>query len=233
VIILIGAISVVFAAQYYQLVRQDIALLVRPDSDRSTTDVLQSVVTPSEVDASTLERVAERGLALDVLLVITREQMEEFRGFGGRLIFTSLTNLVPGFLNPSKISTNADELLPLRYSFAWVDLASGVLAILQAEIFLFAYLVAPMLYVSCWLAYSWMDRAFVNSWPSFVRLTVLGASLLAASYVESTLDALLVDFRNCCVLMLLALVGSLRSIWSRRFPTRSGIMRYRQPAVPK
>ena len=190
---------------YFQAIRtnfepETIAMLNSRDPGQMLTGIARYLTPPTDAAGIFQENLRERSSPFGVLYDLTDQQVQRLeRGgqvlAGGKIITQAVYNVIPRVALPTKETVNADEVLAAVFDFPNVDLAAGLVAFAQAELFALAYLVMPLVMVLLLGLYSrWFRRC--AGWSLVLRTSVFSVLISTSMYVEAVPDTLLADARH-------------------------------------
>jgi hypothetical protein len=188
-------------ANYYERVRGNFGEVTRraQAGDDLTWDGLASALVPRQ-GAGVEEELKGRDAPIVLLYDITRVELQEGKMARGALVGQVVENVLPsGMFN--KHVEDEDSILSAIFNLPAVDLATSALAVIQAETFLFAYVVTPVIYVLLFGVYLQLlaTRMTIKTpglWNSIESLAIVGVLLIAAVEIETGLTGLLAALRD-------------------------------------
>jgi hypothetical protein len=189
------------AANYYESVRGNFAEMVRHAQVRDdlTWNELESGFAPRE-GAGVSEELKIRDAPFVLIYDITRSELEDGKLARGALINQVAQNVLPGGMFNKRVR-DEDSVLSDIFNLPAVDLATTALAVIQAETFLFAYVVTPVIYILLFWIYLRLlaTRVTVNAptlWQSIENLAIVGVLMISAVEIETGLTGLLAALRD-------------------------------------
>jgi hypothetical protein len=215
-VLLIGliAIATLGMAEFYQQIRfnffnaEFISLMNQGDLGGISSAVThyftaQPDVQHTSIDvetSATLGNFHERFSPFQVIYAIADRQITGFITSKGELLKQSFHNVIPSIFLNDKETVNADHILAETFGLPDDDLPSGILPCIQSEIGWVAFFVAPAFLFSIMSIYKYI---FLKSREATLRVVCLGLTIVTATYVESLIDAVLVNMRDLCLLVLI------------------------------
>ncbi len=201
----LGVVAAIVSTEFYQMIRpvQGYVKQFQTEGTLGTpavSSILLALATPQQEGYSPLvENLKERPTLVSFLYMMTSRQLEDLKLAHGSLMRQALYNAVPAILLASKEAVNSDEILARLFDIDPIDYPAGILAEFQAEFFIAAYLLTPLLYLGVLVLYGKvLPRHYSRS--DLFRVCVIGASFLTAMYVEDLLPTVLVNIRDLLVI---------------------------------
>ena len=210
--------GIVAGASYYEKVRSNFAELVRVSPGRGTmtwSEFKEAFIPISEHDLA--EDLRGREAPITLLYGLSVGQMEGTAA-EGRVAKQVLANLVPGGIGDKHFEDDDTEIGE-AFDFPEEDLTTTVVAVVQSEIWVAAYVVTPALYVFLfWLYCHWLgnrERASGTSpLVSFENMALLGGAFTTALSIESGLTDVLGNLRDVTGILVAGWI--VRMYWTSR-----------------
>ena len=211
--------GIVAGSSYYEKVRSNFAELVRASPSRGAvrwTEFIEAFIPRSEHDLAADLRT--RDAPIELLYSLSMRQIEEDRAAGGKVATQVLANLVPGGIGDKQFEDDDTEIGE-AFNFSEDDLATTVVAVIQSEIWVAAYVLTPALYVFLF----WLYCYFLSSRDQTARrpllaslesMALLGGAFTTALSIESGLTDVLGRFRDVAGILVAAWI--VRVYWTRK-----------------
>jgi hypothetical protein len=214
VIVTLLGIMTLGMAEYFMKIRKNAADNPEIVSLMSQGDVASIVeaglqyLTPTDESSesfATADNLQERTSPFQTLYAITERQLLHLTVTKGDLATQSVLNVIPSAFAPYKETINGDHIIAEAFDLPDIDLATGILASMQSEISFLGYLVTPLIMALIIRLYS---NGIVRTSSPSLRIVFLSYCVLTASYVEDLPDAILENFRDATVLIVVVIVFS-------------------------
>jgi hypothetical protein len=202
---IIVVVVILLAFEGYQEVRNN--LDISTGQEISISQAYKLLTTTSDDYQSLDENLEERPSPYPLIYEITTEQLDGIKLANGAIFTQSLLNVIPSIIFRNKQYINIDNVLADVFNFPPVDLCTTLVVLMQSELWLFGYILAPLVMVV--LFRSGTIAIFrCEEYPA-LSLSLLGFVLLTAFQIETTLDTIINGIRDLALLFVVVVLANI------------------------